>query len=89
MPSRISIIMLFLSMIISALALPLQLQNYLSGGRSLPAWAQEVKPASLYHNLHSDTALPVSFKIDGPATEATSALPSAPTSLLPWLQSAG
>jgi len=88
MPSRISITTLFLCMIISALALPPQLQTYLSGQRSLPAWAHEVKPASLHHNLHSDTALPVSVKIEGPGTEATSALPSAPTSLLPWLQSA-
>ncbi|KAI1629150.1 hypothetical protein EDD37DRAFT_644914 [Exophiala viscosa] len=88
MPLKINIITLFLCMIISALALPPQLQKYLSGERTLPAWAHEAKPASLHHNLYSDTALPVSDKIEGPVTEATSALPSAPTSLLPWLQSA-
>lgn len=88
MPFKANIMILVLSMIISALALPPQLQSYLSGERSLPAWAHGVEPPSLHFNLRPDTPLPVPDPNGGLAAESTSALPSAPTSLLPWLQGA-
>ncbi|KIW44980.1 uncharacterized protein PV06_03407 [Exophiala oligosperma] len=55
-----------------------------------PAWANDVNPASIHHNIHADQDLPVA---EGDASipvmdlpDQTENLPSAPTSLLPFLQ---
>jgi len=69
-----------------ALALPSQPQTYLASQDNLPAWAADVKPPSITHNLHPDEVLPIPDDLRSVASATTSVLPSAPTSLLALLQ---
>jgi hypothetical protein len=76
-----------------AAAFPPQLQVYLNAQPSLPAWASTSTPPSIEQNLHADYMLPeprpLGYSEAETAPEATiSALPSAPTSMLAWLQGA-
>ncbi|KAL6240743.1 hypothetical protein RBB50_012307 [Rhinocladiella similis] len=80
--------LVLLLLVASSVALPPRQQLYLTIQDNLPAWANDVKPASIHHNVHADEALPVA---DGASTAATdfdqtADLPSAPTSLLPFLK---
>ena len=75
------------------LALPAPLQVYLDGLKNTPAWANNVEPPTLHRNLHAANDLPVSItpsaltgRAFAEALESTTALPSAPTSMLHLLE---
>ena len=86
MPSSMCTPLVLLFLTVSAVALPPQPQTYLASQVKLSGWAADVKPPSINHNMHSDEALPVPEDVRSVASDTTSELPSAPTSLLALLE---
>lgn len=79
----------FLTMFVSALNAQHQ-QVYLGNDHNLPAWAYDANPPSLDHNEHAiDAKRPVRtdhpFIVPVDETGRLTGPPSAPTSLLVWL----
>ncbi|KAK5277426.1 hypothetical protein LTR40_010410 [Exophiala xenobiotica] len=86
MPSSVFTPLMLLVFTVLALALPPQPQTYLASQDNLPAWAADVKPPSITHNLHPDEVLPIPEDVRSVVSDTTGELPSAPTSLLALLQ---
>ena len=53
---------------LSSIALPLDKQHDLTSHHKTPAWANEVTPPSINHNIHPDEALPARVAADADQT---------------------